>query len=446
VAPEQKPPKHSILILAALAVLIPAPAAPPAGRALLISDIHFDPFADKALVTELIARPATDWPSVLKAAGNAGFARRGSDSNYSLMMAVLDAAAENGPYDYVIFQGDALRHHFRETFLAAGGSQSDLPAFAAKTAVFVARTLEAKFHAPVIFAVGNDDSTCDNYRMDPGNLLYRHLSNQLSALSKSPDAISSFRSGGYYSIPNPASAAQEIVVLNSVLWSPKFSTCGGAPSDPGDTELDWLASKLDQVQRDGRTAILVMHIPPGADVNASLGKCAETPMWTSHSLARFTEIVEQHRRVIQFALAGHTHRDDFRMLVGADGNPVLPFRILASVSPVYDNDPEFSVLMYAPHDGVLSDLVTYSFDLASNPPRLRAGYSWFKTFGIRTLDSESGASLISRIRAAEGNARHEYETHFAPGAPSPFKPGNFDYYACGLTTISESQYKTCVCH
>jgi sphingomyelin phosphodiesterase acid-like 3 len=441
-------PKWLPLIFS-LAALMPLAAQPPAGHALLISDVHFDPLADKSIVKELIARPAKEWAQVVAASADAPFAKRGSDANYSLIAAVLDAAAQKGPFDYVLFQGDALRHHFREAFIQVGGSESDFPSFATKTAVFLADILQAKFHAPVLFAIGNNDSACDDYRMDPDNSFFRDLSDALPAVARSAEAKSDFRSGGYYSIPNPGASGQEMIVLNSVFWSPKFSTCGPARIDAridvGERELDWLASKLDEVQRAGRTAILVMHVPPGADVNASLGKCAETPFWKSQYLTRFTEIVGKHRGTIQFALAGHTHRDDFRM-VERNHQPVLFIRISSSISPVYNNDPEFSVLTYAPRGGEVSDLVTYSLDLSATPPAWRAGYSFLGSYGMRALNALNGASLIARIRAGDQHARQNYETHYGMGASQTLPFPDFDYYGCALTTFSESYYSFCVCH
>ena len=282
--------------------------------------------------------------------------------------------------------------------------------------------------------------------MDPNNSLFLDLSNELPALSQSADAKASFRSGGYYSVAKPGAPGQDIVVLNSVFWSAKYSPCSPVPADPGAQELDWLASKLDEAQRNGRTVVLVMHNPPGTDVNASLGKCAETPFWKSQYLTRFAEIVEKHRAAVRFALAGHTHRDDFRMLIDRNRQPLLAIRITSSISPVYNNDPEFSILSDSPRHQDVSDLVTYSLDLSSNPPAWRAGYSFFEAYGIRAFDTATVASLVERIRAGEGTARQPYEAHYGIGAPSAFGARTFDYYGCALTTLSEPDYKTCVCH
>jgi predicted phosphodiesterase len=435
----------SHFIFAVMTTLMPMHAQPATGRVLVVSDIHLDPLAEKSIVQDLIARPANQWPQVLGRFSSAAFAKRGSDSNYSLMSAVLDAAAKKGPFDYVIFQGDALRHHFREAFIATGGSDHDFSSFATKTAVFVVDTLQRKFHAPVLVTFGNNDSTCGDNRMDPGGAFFGDLSNHLTVLSRSEDARSSFRSGGYYSIPNPSAPGQDIIVLNSVFWSQKYSPCIPGRLEPGRQELDWLASKLDELQPN-RTAILVMHIPPGADVNASVGKCAETPFWKSQYLTRFAEILEKHRGAIRFALAGHTHRNDIRMLVDRNGQPMLAISIVSSISPVYNNDPEFSVLTYAPRSGQLSDLVTYSLDLSTGSPVLREGHSLFRSYGIRTFDAESAASVVARIHAGDKSARQTYEANYAIGAPQSIPPGDFAYYGCALTTLSESDYKSCVCH
>lgn len=431
------------LVFLCLGCLFAARAQPPVGRALLISDIHFDPLENKSAVKKLMASPPGEWAAILSA--EVPSAPRGSDSNYRLFREVLGAAAGKGPYDYVIFQGDGLRHRFREALLAAGGTDDDLPLFSVNTERFVLRTLQETLQTSVVGAIGNNDSGCGDYRMDPGDSFLEALSAELPALSTSPDAKSSFLAGGYYSIPNPKVSHQDLIVLNSVLWSPKYRPCKSISGDPGWQELDWLATKLEAAKRNSRSTLLVMHIPPGADVNASLGKCAETPFWNSRYLTRFSEILQEFPGVVRIGFAGHSHRDDFRLVTTPNGSPQFPIRITSSVSPIYGNDPEFSVMSYDPKTGNVSDFTTYSLALSLPKPVWRAGSSFVKTYGIQTFDAEDVAALAARILARDSKLELAYEEHYAMGAPGAVTLGALRYYGCALTTLSEMDYQTCVC-
>lgn len=426
-----------------LALSLQAQAQPE--RVLVISDIHFDPLANKELVRQLIDRPASQWSSILRSETNAPWAPRGHDSNYSLLSTTLKSAAQRGPFDYVIFEGDALRHDFQKAFVSAGGSDGEFATFATKTAVFVVSTLEETLRAPVILAIGNNDSACGDYRMDTDDSFFQALSNQLHGLSHSADALASFQTGGYYSIPDPAAAHRDLIVLNSVLWSPKYAPCKGVNSgDPGQRELDWLEAKLDASRHGRRTALIVMHIPPGADVFGSLHKCAETPLWKSQYVTRFSGILQAHKGIVQFALSGHVHRDDFRLITADDGAPLVPIRGASAVSPVYGNDPEFSVLSFSKSGDRLTDMTTYSLALSAHPPEWRPGDSFFRTYGISRFDSKTVAGLVRKITGHTLKLQNGYLERYALGL-APVPAADVPYYTCALTTKGEPDYGTCVC-
>src|SRR5258707_9346730 len=115
---------------------------------------------------------------------------------------------------------------FQSAFVKAGGSRSDFPAFANKTAVFVVNTVQAIMGVPVYLALGNDDSPCVDYGLAPGSAFLTALADSLDVLAHNPEAATDFRTAGFYELPHPTLANEEILVLNSVLWSPRYSNCG----------------------------------------------------------------------------------------------------------------------------------------------------------------------------------------------------------------------------
>jgi sphingomyelin phosphodiesterase acid-like 3 len=116
---------------------VPAPPFTPApgqGQFLILTDIHFDPFADPALVDRLVAAEVDAWPGIF-AGGQQAFAQYGSDANYPLMMSALDAAKELLPQpDFVLYAGDYLVHQFETKFdTHAGGGPEAFADFVVKT-------------------------------------------------------------------------------------------------------------------------------------------------------------------------------------------------------------------------------------------------------------------------------------------------------------------------
>jgi hypothetical protein len=74
--------------------------------------------------------------------------------------------------------------------------------------------------------VGNssiDDSPCVDYGLIPGSAFLAALADSLNVLTHNLDAAADFRTAGFYELPHPTLPNEEILVLNSVLWSPRYS-------------------------------------------------------------------------------------------------------------------------------------------------------------------------------------------------------------------------------
>jgi sphingomyelin phosphodiesterase acid-like 3 len=345
------------------------PSPPAAGRALLISDIHLDQLADPSIVKQLIAAPVAEWRSIFQSSQQKSLSTYGSDANYPLFSSTLIEAARLEPFDYVVFTGDALRHNFSQAFVAAGGTSSQFPAFAAKTAVFVVRELQQRLRVPVLAAIGNNDSGCGDYQIPPGSPFLAALGDELTVLRNSPEAKSTFQLGGFFSAAHPTVANQDIVVLNSVFWSATYASCNALPGDPGEAEIDWLGWKLYTARLLHRGVTLVMHIPPGMDAYSSSegGKCTNAvAFWQDKYATQFLALMKTYSDVVQLAFAGHIHMDDFRVSPG--DTPSLPLRITPAASPIFKNNPGISVLSYNVKTAAVSDITTFFIALSSATP------------------------------------------------------------------------------
>ena len=295
----------------------------PSGNALLLSDLHFDPLADPGILKQLIDAPASDWEPIFASSKQVGYARTPDDANYPLIKSAFYAAAGQSSVDFVIATGDYLRHDFQQAFLKDGGTSDQFTDFATKTALFVLHTLQTTFRVPVYFALGNDDSPSGDYRVDPGGPFLAQLADSLEVLKNHPDAAADFRAAGFYELPHPTLANHEILVLNTVLWSRSHSIFQPDSADAGAAEIQWLGWHLYRAKISGKKVILVMHIPPGIDsyksAHTGVGKAA-IEFWQSRYFAQFLELMKIYGTIVQLALAGHTHMDDFRVLSPGDNH------------------------------------------------------------------------------------------------------------------------------
>lgn len=431
--------------LAPLMLLLAAAAPPPvpSGQFLALSDVHFDPFADASIVPRLIAADADSWPAIFAAAKPVPPVGAGSDTNYALFESTLRrAAAAGGPdgYDFVLVTGDLLRHDFETVFAKYGGSDKGrLQAFAAKTVTYVNRAIERRFRgAPLIEALGNNDNDCGDYQPRPGSPLLAAIAKSLPAVAADPQAARDFAAGGNYALRHPKVANHLFLVLDSVFWSTRYKdACGAAGGDPGSAQLAWLEWQLFRARLGGQTVSLVMHIPPGFNPYESTA-AAPVPFWVDGYRDRFLALADAYAPILVAGYAGHTHMDDFR-IVSTPAGASLPIRISGSVTPLFGNNPSFSVMRYATADARLLDYRVHALQGGA----WRREYSFSQTYDYPAYSAVNLAALSSAIRGG-GAARASYGQYYASGAKSPVTDANALVYACAQTELLPPGFAACL--
>ena len=293
--------KALVLISALTSLALSLPNGPPAlqpypgtGMFLLLSDIHFDPYADPAIVEKLGAKLKGGCP----ASGSASFAKYGSDTNYPLLKSALDhvvaTAAENHiHYDYVIVTGDFLAHSFDGRYRqCVGGGDEAYQKFASDTIRFVDSMIaKALPGVPVFAALGNNDSDRGDYE-EPSKVFLQKVGRDWSRawgdlpVGARATASASFERAGDYAVPDPTAPNHEFVILNSNRWAARNAqACGETDPDPGG-QFQWLEDILGKIKRAGGTATLVMHILPGIDaLRSSMGQ--PQSLWTDRCSEKF---------------------------------------------------------------------------------------------------------------------------------------------------------------
>ena len=97
----------------------------------------------------------------------------------------------------------------------------------AKTALYVADALRTALPGrPILIALGNNDSECGDYQLEPGGAFLASLRDTVRDLA-GPDRLAqdfdqTLQAGGYYAMRHPTLADVTILVVNDVLWSTRL--------------------------------------------------------------------------------------------------------------------------------------------------------------------------------------------------------------------------------
>ena len=428
----------------------PAKARDHAASVVMLSDIHFDPLHDPSRVPLLDKAPVYAWHSILAAPDSTDQAARfdavqagcsgkdGVDTPYHLLESSLLAAKGAARAAFVTVSGDLLVHDLDCRYRADMGlpastadDQSASAAFAEKTTVFVMQEVEDAFpHVPVYFALGNNDSRCNHNRLDWHD---RYLSAAATAMvaglrGASADekrrAFETFQSAGYYSVTLPPPfRASRLVVIDDIYSMPKFTPCGGGPTDgkAAQEQASWLDAQL-QDARARHTAVWLMgHLPPVVNPDASLAGtpnvCDGGKAVRFQSDATLAEQIKANADVIAIGIFGHTHMDELHLIAGTGG--AVPIKMVASVTPVSGNLPSFTV---ATVNTATAKLMDYRVVKGSNASGVAEQWATEYTFTSEYLERDASTASIADVFSqlkADDRATHDvsrlYREHVLKG-------------------------------
>src|ERR1700745_2039440 len=88
--------------------------------------------------------------------------------------------------------------------------------------------------------------------------------------------------------------------------------------------------------------------------------------------------------------------DDFRVLSTSGSTPPVGLRITPAISPIFGNDPAFSVLDYSVSTGAVSDIATYYLDLMKGATIRNGLWSTASLLLMDTTPSQRGTSRHSQ--------------------------------------------------
>lgn len=446
----------------------------PSVSALFLSDIHFEPFWDPAKAPELAAAPVEQWPGILSSSDSPDRAEefaalekachaKGSDTSYPLLTASLRSMRVNaaGPL-FITLSGDLMAHSFScklHTTLPHA-SDAEYRSFAAKTIAFVMGELKAAYPGvPVYVALGNNDSDCGDYQLDPGSQFLAVTSRVVASSLPLPERTQigrSFADGGYFSARMPAPMRRtRLLVLDDLFMSARYASCAGKRDPkPAADQIAWLRMQLESARQSRQNVWVMAHIPPGIDAYSTARKmrdvCGGQAADTFLSSDALGSTLAEYGDVIRLVLFGHTHMDELRLLEPAPElptHPAVPVKMVASISPVDGNRPSFTL---AQIDPATADLVDYEVYAASDA----SGSSWQKeydfaqTYKVPAFTAGALSALIagfSADRKASAEASQSYLRNYFVGDRAAALQTFWPAYVCTLENMTPEAFRSCVC-
>jgi sphingomyelin phosphodiesterase acid-like 3 len=446
----------------------------PTQQFLIASDLHFNPFADPALVTDLSAADPRQWEAILNRSQLTAYSQNHQDTNWWLLQSALDAMRATLPHPpLVMITGDLLAHGFPQKFAAAthDTDREHYRAFVRKTVAFLGWELQKRFHhTQILLTPGNNDDECGDYEIEADGPFLRDTAPLSRRLARAGGGFTGdWKALGSYTIDPKALPGIRIISLNSVFFSNKYQSasfaraCATADSRTAGRAFAWLEARLVQAKDAHQKVWLMLHIPPGIDGYATLMnyrqlsqgantqgdlcRDAIVPMWKPASTAQFDSILLNYQGTVTATFAGHNHTDDFRVIPTAGpGGFVL---IDPPMSPIYGQNPSFRVVTFR-KDGELADQSTYyltNLKAAQSdvPGKWAKEYSFVAEWHMQQLDMAALANIYERIKS-DPDARAQWLKLLNVSSTDDHVPaaavGTLD---CAIAALDPSSYQACYC-
>ena len=265
--------------------------------------------------------------------------------------------------------------------------------------------------------------------------------------------FSTYPTGGYF-VAEPPGAKVLFVCVNSILFSShRTDGCTDSANNAGTMQLDWLEKVLKKAQEDKKKVFMVSHIPTGTSVYSTVkkymdasGKISDAAVfWKESCQNRFLEICRQYESVIEIIFSGHTHMDEYRLILDRDGEAYKADIVTPAVSPQFGNNPAFKVLTLRGEDWKPLDSRSVNCDLALSSPDFSTYYVFSEAYFMEASLEESLVDLFPKMAIDTGD-RQQWAHFYYSGHDDANIIDDITWpaYWCGIGKMGKGEYIECV--
>jgi hypothetical protein len=197
-------------------------------------------------------------------------------------------------------------------------------------------------------------------------------------------------------------------------------------------QFTWLSTQLAAAKRAGQKVWIVMHVPLGAYIPGTTESggqlTAVAMMWYEAYQTNFLNILAEYPGLITFALAGHTHMDEYRIL-----SPEVVLDITPGISPVFGNDPAYKIFTVDNSTFAPVDYQSIKYPMAAAPNTFSDYYQFTQEYSLPAFSNPSLATLFPEL-AANSATQALFRSCYYSGSASQ----------SAITTLNWPAYWSCV--
>ena len=164
---------------------------------------------------------------------------------------------------------------------------------------------------------------------------------------------------------------------------------------------------------------------------------------------QYLQMVRDYADVIACNMAGHYHKDDFRIVMDEAGTtPVSYLHILPSISPIYWNNPGYEIVDYDPATGELFDYHVYYVSVAKTGTNRvwQKEYSFTTEYGENAVNTQTLASAHTKA-GNDVELQKKYSMYYPVSDTSTYEQNLplYKAYWCAQYRMTKKDYAACMC-
>ncbi|MCE2705550.1 MAG: hypothetical protein LW807_00515 [Proteobacteria bacterium] len=417
-----------------------------ANKALILSDIHFTPFANCSALPlfctknkQLEVLPVSSWtfkdskPNEYREETNSYFLINALDS--------LGIKLKTESSFDIFVTGDLLAHSFDEQYryyynpFASKGEVSD---FSYKTISYVLFQIHKAFpKSSIYYVLGNNDTDTQDYNLPTDEWLHKVAKSAAANLphSEQADFISQFSSSGYYSLA--LSGGVQLIGLNINPLSNKATD--NKSKQVAQDELIWLEKQLSIIASSKRHAIILQHIPLGIDVYKTSQRNQTIMLLDSQLQSKYLGILKKYSQQVSIIYAGHFHSEYWQEVYN------IPVMGTLSFNTLFGNHGGAKLVNYDTSNGKLNNYVTYVVAIGNKTTTWQELYNYPNSY---STTKQLGAFIKDLPYQISDTKVKQYRLFYNGGVrkyPQPISNDIFwkNYY-CFLNNINLAEFKNCI--